>query len=168
MARGTRSGKDQKKKRTNTLTKVLNDLKIRRLGKVNKRGRLISTKKTGLSNIPVQERSAPVNKKARGLSNLGSDYKKQEEKLSKEATKKSAKISKARYPKMGTFKNKDGKSVADEKKTTSSGTQERYGRAPKGYIKAGTKFVSLRSAQGKKALNKLKANNEHKQQLEND
>ena len=60
---------------------------------------------------------------------------------------------------MGTFKNKDGKSVADEKKkkTTSSGTQERYGKAPKGYIKAGTSFVSLKTAKGKAALNKLKA-----------
>ena len=157
MARGSRSGKDQKKKRTNTLTEALNKLKIRRLGKVNKRGRLISTKKTGLSNIPVQERSAPVNKKARGLSNLGSDYKKQEEKFSKKATEKSAKINKARYPKMGTFKNKDGKSVADEKKTTETKTKTKIGRAPKGYIKYGSKFVSLRTAQGKKALNKLKA-----------
>ena len=130
MARGSRSGKDQKKKRTNTLTKILNDLKIRKLGKVNQRGRLISTKKKGLSNIPVQERSAPVNKKARGLSTLGKDYKKQEEKFSKEATKKSAKINKARFPKMGTFKNKDGKSYADEKKKkTTSGTKERYGNA---------------------------------------
>lgn len=159
MARPSRSGKDQKKKRTNTLTEALNKLKIRKLRKVNSRGRVVSTKKKGLSNIPVQERSAPVNKKARGLSNLGSDYKKQEEKLSKKATESSAKINKARYPKMGTFKNKDGKSVADEKKkkTTSSGTQERYGKAPKGYIKAGTSFVSLKTAKGKAALNKLKA-----------
>tara|TARA_B000000609_G_C24159780_1_gene342901 strand:+ start:89 stop:607 length:519 start_codon:yes stop_codon:yes gene_type:complete len=157
MERPTRSGKDQKKKRAKTFTEALNKLKIRKLSQVNKRGRVVSTKKKGLSNIPVKERSAPVNKKARGLSNLGSDYKKQEEKLSKKATKKSAQINKARYPKMGTFKNKDGKSVADEKKTTSSGTQERYGKAPKGYIKAGTSFVSLKTAKGKAALNKLKA-----------
>ena len=155
---GTRSGKDATKKRANTLTEALNKLKIRKLSKVNKRGRVISTKKKGLSNIPVQERSAPVNKKARGLSNLGSDYKKQEEKLSKKATEKSAKINKARYSKMGTYKNKDGKSVADEKKktSTSSGTQERYGNAPKGYIKSGKRFVSLKTAAGKAALNKLK------------
>ena len=157
MARPSRSGKDQKKKRANTLTEALNKLKIRKLSKVNKRGRALSTKKKGLSNIPVQERSAPVNKKARGLSNLGSNYKKQEEKLSKKATESSAKINKARYPKMGTFKNKDGKSVADEKKKTSSGTQEKYGKAPKGYIKSGTRFVSLKTAAGKAALNKLKA-----------
>ena len=157
MERPSRSGKDQKKKRAKTLTEALNKLKIRKLQKVNRRGRVVSTKKKGLSNIPVKERSAPVNKKARGLSNLGSDYKKQEEKLSKKATEKSAKINKARFPKMGTYKNKDGKSVADEKKkTTTTGSSERYGKAPKGYIKAGTRFVSLKTAAGKAALNKLK------------
>ena len=120
MARGTRSGKDQKKKRTNTLTKLSNELKIRKLQKRNQRGRVVSTKKKGLSNIPVQERSAPVNKKARGLSNLGSDYKKQEETLSKKATEKSAKINKARYPKMGTYKGKGSTTTNGNTSTTTA------------------------------------------------
>lgn len=119
MARPTRSGKDQKKKRTDLFRKISNRLKIKKLQEINKRGR-VTKKKTGLSNIPVQERSAPVNKKARGLSTLGKDYKKQEEKLSKKATKRSAEINKARYPKMGTYKNKDGKSYAEEKKKSKS------------------------------------------------
>ena len=153
MARPTRSGKDQKKKRKNTLTEILNKLKIRKLGKVNKRGKLVSTKKKGLSNIPVQERSAPVNKKARGLSTLGKDYKKQEEKLSKKATESSAKINKARYPKMGTFKNKDGESVADEKNKTTN-KRKTGSSAPKGYIKKkkGKGYVSTKTARGKQLL----------------
>ena len=119
MERPSRSGKDQKKKRTDLFRRISNRLKIKKLQEKNKRGR-VTKKKTGLSNIPVQERSADVNKKSRGLSNLGSDYRKQEEKLSKKATEKSARINKARYPEMGTYKNKDGKSVADEKKKSKS------------------------------------------------
>ena len=103
MARPTRSGKDQKKKRTDLFRRISNRLKIKKLQETNKRGR-VTKKKTGLSNIPVQERSAPVNKKARGLSTLGKNYKKQEQDLSKKASEKSKKINKARYPKMGTYK----------------------------------------------------------------
>ena len=40
--------------------------------------------------------------------------------VSKKATEKSAKINKARYPQMGTYKNKDGKSYAEEKKKSKS------------------------------------------------
>ena len=61
---GTRSGKDQKKKLDNLLKKFGNKLKIRKLQDSNKRGR-VRTKKKELSNIPVKERSAEVNKKAR-------------------------------------------------------------------------------------------------------
>lgn len=140
MARPTRSGKDQKKKRTNTLNKVLNKLKIRRLGKVNKRGRVVSTKKTGLSNIPAAEGMATVNRKARGLSNLPKDYKKQELKFSKTANKSTP-----------------TKNDTKVETNTKTGTKTRIGKAPKGYIKYGSKFVSVRTAQGKKALAKQKA-----------
>jgi hypothetical protein len=142
MARPTRSGKDQKKKRTNTLNKVLNKLKIRRLGNVNKRGRVVSTKKTGLSNIPAAEGMATVNRKARGLSNLPKDYKKQELKFSKTANK-------------STPTKNDTK--VETNTNTKTGTKTKIGRAPKGYIKYGSKFVSVRTAQGKKALAKQKA-----------
>tara|TARA_R100000781_G_scaffold68627_3_gene43240 strand:+ start:31 stop:570 length:540 start_codon:yes stop_codon:yes gene_type:complete len=117
MARPSRSGKDQKKKRTDLFRRISNKLKIKKLQETNKRGR-VTKKKTGLSNIPVQERSAPVNKKSRGLSNLGSDYKKQEEKLSKTATKKSARINKARYPEMGTYKGKRNTTTSTTKTNT--------------------------------------------------
>ena len=41
--------------------------------------------------------------------------------------------------------------VKTEKKATPT---KKYGRAPKGYIKSGTKFVPIRSAKGKQALNR--------------
>ena len=138
MARPTRSGKDQKKKRTNTLNEILNRMRIRKLGVTNKRGKQVSTKKKGLSNIPAAEGMATVNRKARGLSNLPKDYKKQELKFSKEA-------------------NKSTPTKNDTKTKTKTETRTKIGRAPKGYIKYGSKFVSLRSAAGKKALNKQKA-----------
>ena len=150
MARPTRSGKDQKKKRTDLFRRISNRLKIKKLQETNKRGR-VTKKKTGLSNIPVKERSAPVNKKSRGLSNLGSDYKKQEEKLSKKATEKSARINKAMYPEMGTYKGSctGSKSTKTEKKSKS--------KTPSGYVRYKGKLVSTRTAQGKNALNRLKA-----------
>ena len=150
MARPTRSGKDQKKKRTDLFRRISNRLKIKKLQETNKRGR-VTKKKTGLSNIPVQERSADVNKKSRGLSNLGSDYKKQEEKLSKKATKKSARINKARYPKMGTYKGSGTESKSTETKKKSKS------KTPSGYVRYKGKLVSTRTAQGKNALNRLKA-----------
>ena len=152
MARGpkSRSGKDAKKRREDTLRKFSNKLKIRKLQASNKRGK-VTGKKKGLSNIPVQERSAPVNKKAKGLSSLGSDYKKQEKKLSKIATEKSAKINKARYPKMGTYKGSGTESKSTETKKKSKS------KTPSGYVRYKGKLVSTRTAQGKNALNRLKA-----------
>ena len=135
MARPTRSGKDQKKKRTNTSNKILNRLKIRKLGVTNKRGKQVSTKKKGFSNIPAAEGDAKVNRKARGLSNLPSNYKKQEKKLS-EAAKKST-------PTKNDTKTKNKKR---------SGT-----KTPAGYVRSKGKLYSKRSAQGMKAMNRLKA-----------
>lgn len=112
----------QEKRRKNLLQigsqnqKRTQDTKIKRLTnklkRKDKRGKDVGLKKK-LSNIPVQERSAPVNKKARGLSSLGKNYKQQELDLAKKATKRSAEINKARYPKMGTYKNPE--STTDNK-----------------------------------------------------
>ena len=132
MDRPTRSGKDQKKKRTNTLNRFLNRLKIRKLGVTNKRGRPVSTKKKGLSNIPAAEGDAKDNRKARGLSTLPSDYKKQEKKLSKAAKKSTP--------------TKNDKKTNNKKK---SGT-----KTPAGYVRSKGKLYSKRSAQGMKAMNK--------------
>ena len=135
MAKPTRSGKAQKKKRTNTLNKILNKLKIRKLGVTNKRGKQVSTKKKGLSNIPAAEGDAKVNRKARGLSILPSDYKKQEQKFTKEANKSTP--------------TKNDTKTKTKKKSKS--------KTPSGYVRYKGKLVSTRTAQGKNALNRLKA-----------
>ena len=98
----------KKIKEDRKVSKLTSNLRVK-----NQRQRDTGKKKKGLANIPVQERSAPVNKKARGLSSLGKDYKQQELDLAKEATKRSAEINKARYPKMGTYKSPE--STTDNK-----------------------------------------------------
>ena len=76
--------KQSQEKRRKTLLQIgsknrqrTQDTKIKRLTnklkRKDKRGKDVGLKKK-LANIPVQERSAPVNKKARGLSNLGKNY----------------------------------------------------------------------------------------------
>tara|TARA_R100000234_G_scaffold109096_1_gene80811 strand:+ start:35 stop:616 length:582 start_codon:yes stop_codon:yes gene_type:complete len=99
----------KKIKEDRKVSKLTSNLRVK-----NKRGRDTGKLKKQLANIPVQERSAPVNKKAKGLSSLGKDYKQQELDLAKKATKRSAEINKARYPKMGTYTNPN-KSTTDNK-----------------------------------------------------
>ena len=102
-------------------------LKIRKLQTKNKRGRVTSTTSKKMSNIAgdtankLRAESVYSTVKTKGgMSNLGKGYKKSEKNLSEKATQRTAEISKARYPKMGTYKGKDGKSVADEKKKKKS------------------------------------------------
>ena len=73
-------------------------------------------------------------------------YKKAEEKLSKKATEKSAKINKARYPKMGTFKGKG--------KTTDTKTTTTTAKRGKSSIEA-----KNRARLGDARVDKLKAKN---------
>ena len=135
--------------------KFLTDLKIRKLRQVNRRGQITGQKKK-MSTFKAQS-SYDIAKQQSGsktgMSNLGAGYKKAEEKLSKDATKKSARISKARYPKMGTFK---GKGKTTDTKTT---TKKKTGtRTPAGMVRVkGGRLVSTRTAQGKAAMNRLKA-----------
>lgn len=100
-------------------------LKIRKLQTKNKRGRVTSTTSKKMSNIAgdtankLRAESVYSTVKTKGgMSNLGKGYKKSEKNLSEKATKRTAEISKARYPNMGTYKNKKGESVANEKKNT--------------------------------------------------
>ena len=83
------------KKREKRQKKFLTDLKIRRLRQVNRRGQITGQKKK-MSTFKAQS-SYDIAKQQSGsktgMSNLGAGYKKAEEKLSKTATKKSAKIS---------------------------------------------------------------------------
>ena len=75
------------------------DRKLRSLRTVNKRGKVVG-QKNKMSTFKAQS-SYDIAKQQSGsktgMSNLGAGYKKAEEKLSKDATRKSAKISKARY-----------------------------------------------------------------------
>ena len=126
MSRTKRSGADQKKKRSDTLRKIANALKIRKLQGKNKRGRVTSTKGKGMSKIAgdtankLRAESVYSTVKTKGgMSNLGKGYKKSEKNLSEKATKRTAEISKARYPKMGTYKGKGNTTTS----TTSSKTK---------------------------------------------
>ena len=139
--------KNQKQKQDLKTKKLSRSLYIR-----DSRGK-VKKKKTGLSNIPAAEGMATVNRKARGLSNLPSNYKKEEKKFSDKAKEVSKNEYKKRFPKMGTYKNKDGESVADEKNKTT--TKRKTGSsAPKGYIKKkkGKGYVSTKTARGKQLL----------------
>ena len=132
----------------------LTDLKIRKLRQVNRRGQITGQKKK-MSTFKPQS-SYDIAKQQSGsktgMSNLGAGYKKAEEKLSKKATEKSARINKARYPKMGTFKG-EGKTT-DTKTTT---TKKSRTKTPTGYVRVKGRLVSTRTAHGKHAMNKLKA-----------
>ena len=121
--------KNQKKQQDLKTKKLSRSLYIR-----DSRGR-VKKKKTGLSNIPAAEGMATVNRKARGLSNLPSDYKKQEQKFSKKAAKSTP--------------------TKNDKKTTSK--KESGTKTPSGYVRNKGRLYSVRTAQGKKLQNKLKA-----------
>ena len=141
-------------KRKKRQKKFLTDLKIRKLRQVNRRGKITGQKKK-MSTFKAQS-SYDIAKQQSGsktgMSNLGAGYKKSEKKLSETATKKSARISKARFPKMGTYK---GKSNTTDTKTT---TKKKSGtRTPAGMVKYKGKFVSTKTAQGRIAMNRLKA-----------
>ena len=160
MARTKRSGADQKKKRSDTLRKIANALKIRKLQSKNKRGRVTSTTSKKMSNITgdtankLRAESVYSTVKTKGgMSNLGKDYKKSEKELSKFATEDSAQRNKAKYPKMGTYKNKDGKSYADEKKKSKSKSDLKVGK----YFTWKGKMYKAGSVGARRAENQMRA-----------
>ncbi len=107
--------------------------KLRSLRTVDKRGKVVGQKKK-MSTFKAQS-SYDIAKQQSGsktgMSNLGAGYKKAEETLSKKATEKSARINKARYPKMGTFKGKGKGST-----TTNGGTSTTTTKKGKSSIEA--------------------------------
>ena len=136
------------KKREKKQKKFLTDLKIRQLRQVNRRGKITGQKKK-MSTFKAQS-SYDIAKQQSGsktgMSNLGAGYKKAEEKLSETATKKSARISKARFPKMGTYKGKG--------KTTDTKTSTTTAKKGKSSIEA-----KNRAKLGDARVDKLKAKN---------
>ena len=162
MARKTKKQlrEEAQKRRMNLRSKIQKqqeDLKIKRLtrGLYNRdrRGK-ITTRKKQLANIPAAEAGAPVNVqakyKAKGLSNLPKDYKKQEKKAIKkvETWRKSDEYKKVMKER--------GKPVSDTstsktKKTSTGGGlsgTSRYVRDPK----KGGKLVLKKSLRGKQIL----------------
>ena len=129
--------------------KFLTDLKIRKLRQVNRRGQITGQKKK-MSTFKAQS-SYDIAKQQSGsktgMSNLGAGYKEAEKKLSKKATEKSAKINKARYPKMGTYKGKGST-------TTNGGTSTTTAKRGKSSIEA-----KNRARLGDARVDKLKAKN---------
>ena len=125
------------------------DRKLRSLRTVNKRGKVVG-QKNKMSTFKAQS-SYDIAKQQSGsktgMSNLGAGYKKAEETLSKKATEKSAKISKARYPKMGTYKGKGST-------TTNGGTSTTTAKRGKSSIEA-----KNRARFGDARVDKLKAKN---------
>ena len=137
------------KKREKRQKKFLTDLKIRKLRQVNRRGQITGQKKK-MSTFKAQS-SYDIAKQQSGsktgMSNLGAGYKEAEKKLSKKATEKSAKINKARYPKMGTYKGKGST-------TTNGGTSTTTAKRGKSSIEA-----KNRARLGDARVDKLKAKN---------
>ena len=88
-------------------------LKLDKRGKVTKGGGL----KKQLANIPAAEHDAKVNRKARGLSNLVKDYKKQEA----EAFKKAEEYKKSKGTSTNTTNNKSSKTNVKKSKIKKTG-----------------------------------------------
>ena len=76
-----------------------------------------------------------------------------EKELSKFATEDSAQRNKAKYPKMGTYKNKDGKSYSDEKKKSKSKSDLKAGK----YFTWKGKRYKAGSGGARKAENQMRA-----------
>jgi len=130
-------------------------LKIRKLQTKNKRGRVTSTTSKKMSNIAgdtanrlrAESMTSTIKGANKGkLSTLGKGYKKSEKGLSDKATKRTAEISKARYPKMGTYKGKG--------KTTDTKTSTTTAKRGKSSIEA-----KNRARLGDARVDKLKAKN---------
>ena len=104
-------------------------LKLDKRGKVTKGGGL----KKQLANIPAAEHDAKVNRKARGLSNLGKDYKKQEA----EAFKKAEEYKKSKGTSTNTKNNKSSKTnVKKGKSSIEAKNRARFGDAHVDKLKA--------------------------------
>ena len=110
-------------------------LKQKKLKKLDSRGKV--TKGGGLkkqlANIPAAEHDAKVNRKARGLSNLGKDYKKQEA----EAFKKAEEYKKSKGTSTNTKDNKGSKTnVKKGKSSIEAKNRARFGDARVDKLKA--------------------------------
>ena len=104
---------------------------------------------------------ATVNRKARGLSNLPSDYKKQEKKFSEKAKETTKYEYSKRFPEMGTYK---GEGSTTESKTSKAKKVSKKGtHVMKKYIRHNGKIISRNSRAGRELEKKLKLEKASKQ-----
>ena len=139
-----------------------NKLKIRKLKKINKRGRVTGNKKK-LGNLNRKDALRPENMKGRGMSGLGADYGKQEKKLQKKVDKhRKSKTYKENIAKHNeSLKSKNNKSTTKrtDSKTTggNTGGGSSTKRTPSGkgvrdkFVRYKGKFYRRGTAQAKKA-----------------
>ena len=140
----------------NKLTQRLNERKLKDIKKVrknvkrDKRGKVIDTKPKMISNIGKNadfgQRAAKLKQSMGGIGSM-KDYKKTE----KEAFKKAEKYQKKKE------KDKKNKLKIKKNKTTNGGSTRTRTSTPTGYVRVKGRLVSTRTAQGKHAMNKLKA-----------
>ena len=160
------SGRQKRRNETrNKLTQRLNERKLKELKKVrknvktDKRGRVIDTKPKQISNIGKNadfgQRAAKLKQSMGGIGSM-TDYKKTEKKAFKKAEKYQKKKKKE--------EDKKNKLKIKKNKTTGGGTTRTKSSTPTGYVRYKGKLVSTRTAQGKHAMNKLKAK-KHAQEM---
>ena len=157
-----KSGKNRPKGKTSKFdTNQKNKLRIRKLRKINKRGRVTGNIKK-LGNLNRKDALRPENMEGKGMSGLGADYGKQEEKLQTKVEKhRKSKTYKKNIAKHNErLRNKGKKTTGGTTGggTTGGGSNKTSGtKTPAGYVRYKGRLYSKRSAQGMKAMNRLKA-----------
>ena len=146
--------KRQQEKRTqiNKKKKIEEVKKIRKNVHTDSRGKVKNTKPKLISNIGKNadfgQRAAKLKQSMGGIGSM-TDYKKTEKKAFKKAEKYQKKKKKE--------EDKKNKLKIKKNKTTGGGTTRTKSSTPTGYVRYKGKLVSTRTAQGKHAMNKLKA-----------
>ena len=130
---------------------------------------IISAGKNLVNKIKGKSGGSPITKKTISKAPNRTEKQKTDLQIAKDRAKKAKGYNKEKLQREVRYQEKFGKqgrtwsnpvgaegkgkpsTVKTEKKATPT---KKYGRAPKGYIKAGTKFVPIRSAKGKQALNR--------------
>ena len=150
--------KKNRKRDAERRTQINNQKKLDKLKKFrknvqyDKRGKVKDTKPKLISNIGKDadygQRAAKLKQSMGGIGSM-KDYKKTEKKAFKEAEKYQKKKKKE--------EDKKNKLKIKKNKTTGGGTTRTKSSTPTGYVRYKGKLVSTRTAQGKHAMNKLKA-----------
>ena len=133
---------------------------------------IVPTAKKLVNKIRGKSGDSPITKKTISKAPNRTEKQKSDLQIAKDRAKKAKGYNKEKLQREVRYQEKFGKqgrtwsnpvgaegkgkptSVKTDKKSTPT---KKYGRAPKGYIKSGTKFVPIRSAKGKQALNRQRA-----------